>query len=50
MNDIIQYVLSKNGKIVLLPTSFHKVNNCSNDYLFLKKYADKYKLEIAKNM
>lgn len=50
MNDIIQYVLSKNGKIILLPTSFHKVNNSSNDYIFLKQYADKYKLEIAKNM
>lgn len=50
MDNIIQYVLSKNGKIIFLPTSFHKTNDSSNDYIFLKKYADKYKLDIASNM
>jgi polysaccharide pyruvyl transferase WcaK-like protein len=50
MNDIIEYVLSKNWKIVFLPTSFHKTNESSNDYLFLKKYANKYNLDIAENM
>lgn len=50
MKDIIEYIISKKWKIVLLPTSFHKTNDASNDYLFLKPYAEKYNLKITKNM
>lgn len=50
MNDIIKYILWKNGIVVLLPTSFHEINEPSNDYVFLNKYAEKYNLKIAKNM
>jgi polysaccharide pyruvyl transferase WcaK-like protein len=50
MKDIIKYILWKNWKIIFLPTSFHKTNEASNDYLYLKKYADKYNLKITKNM
>jgi polysaccharide pyruvyl transferase WcaK-like protein len=50
MKDIIKYILWKKWKIIFLPTSFHKTNKPSNDYLYLKKYADKYDIKITKNM
>jgi len=50
INKIIEYLLEKEAKIILIPHSFHKTDKLANDYEFLKKFADKYNLEITKNM
>jgi polysaccharide pyruvyl transferase WcaK-like protein len=50
MKNIIEYILWKNWKIIFLPTSFHKLNTAANDYLYLKKYADRYNLKITNSM
>lgn len=50
INELIEYILEKWWEIILLPHSFHKFDNESNDYLFLKQFADKYDLKISKNM
>ena len=50
INSLIVYIKEKWWKIILLPHSFHNFDNKSNDYLFLNQFADKYNLEITKNM
>ncbi len=51
MKEIIEYILKKWWKIILLPHSFHKTDSIANDHIFLKKYL-KYddKIKIAKTM
>ena len=50
INSLIEYIISKWWQAILLPHSFHKFDNKSNDYLFLKQFADKYNLDITKDM
>ena len=38
INEIINYILKNNWKIILLPHSFHKTDILANDYVFLQKF------------
>lgn len=38
MNEIINFILNSWWKIILLPHSFHTINNISNDYEFLIQF------------
>lgn len=38
INELINYLLSLDVEIVLLPHSFHKTDLAANDYVFLKKF------------
>lgn len=38
INDVIKYLLKNNSKIVLLPHSFHQIDEVANDYLYLKQF------------
>ena len=56
MLKIIKLILKKWWKIIFIPHSFHKEDEFSNDYIFLKKYIKKIttseiiKVQICKNM
>jgi len=50
IEKIIEFILKNNWKIILVPHSFHKTDEKANDYIFLDKFAQKYNLEICKNM
>lgn len=50
ISEIIEYLQEKNVKIILIPTSFHPTDFSSNDYIFLKYFSEKYKIDICKNM
>lgn len=38
INDVIKYLLKNNSKIILLPHSFHQIDEVANDYLYLKQF------------
>lgn len=38
INEVIEYLLKNNSKIILLPHSFHKNDEVANDYLYLKQF------------
>ncbi len=38
IKDLIIFLLQKKAKVILLPHSFHKNNQDSNDYVFLKQF------------
>ncbi|MBT3727524.1 hypothetical protein HOG21_07940 [bacterium] len=38
MNQIIDYLLEKKAKVILLPHSFHKTDDLANDFKFLNKF------------
>lgn len=38
ITEIINFLLSKNALVILLPHSFHKKDKLANDYLFLNKF------------
>ncbi len=50
IEKLIKIILEKNWKIILIPHSFHKTDDFSNDCVFLKKFAQKFELKICKNM
>ena len=35
---VIKYLLKNNSKIILLPHSFHQIDEVANDYLYLKQF------------
>ncbi len=42
IKDLIEFLLEKNiKKIILIPHSFHKLDENSNDYIFLEKFLEK---------
>lgn len=47
--EIIEFVLEKWAKVVLLPHSFHKIDKHANDYEFLKSFLKSW-VSIAENM
>lgn len=49
INEIIDFILEKWWKVILLPHSFHKIDKHANDYEFLKDFLRKW-VEITKNM
>ncbi len=49
INDIIDFILEKWAKVVLLPHSFHLIDKQANDYEFLKLFLRDWVI-IAKNM
>jgi len=51
--EIINYFLKNNCKIILIPHSFHKIDEKANDYIFLnsiKKYINSEDISICKTM
>jgi polysaccharide pyruvyl transferase WcaK-like protein len=38
INAIIDYLLEKKAKVILLPHSFHKTDDLANDFKFLNKF------------
>jgi len=48
--EVIEYLLNKWAKVVLIPHSFHLDNQESNDYNFLSYFSDKYWISIKKTM
>ncbi|MDP5038986.1 MAG: polysaccharide pyruvyl transferase family protein [Candidatus Gracilibacteria bacterium] len=38
INEVIKYLLKNNSKIILLPHSFHQIDEVANDYLYLKQF------------
>lgn len=51
INEVINYLLSQDAEIVLLPHSFHNEDAQANDYIFLKKFLRVgRKISIRNNM
>lgn len=48
--EIITIIQKKWWNIILLPTSFHPTDKYSNDYIFLKYFAQKYNIKITSSM
>jgi polysaccharide pyruvyl transferase WcaK-like protein len=38
VNEVINYLLEQEAKIILLPHSFHETDDVANDFLFLTKF------------
>lgn len=49
IKEVINYIISNLGEVVLLPHSFHKIDKKANDYEFLSLY-EWDKVSITKNM
>ncbi|MDD5769496.1 MAG: polysaccharide pyruvyl transferase family protein [Candidatus Gracilibacteria bacterium] len=47
--EIINYIILNGGKVILLPHSFHKVDNKANDLIFLNQFI-KPGIKITSNM
>jgi polysaccharide pyruvyl transferase WcaK-like protein len=50
MVELIEYILEKKWKIVLIPNSYHPNDTKSNDFDFLDRYSKMYGLPICRNM
>jgi hypothetical protein len=50
IREVINYLLEKNAKIVLLPHSFNETDDLANDFLFLWKFIWELWVEIKDNM
>jgi polysaccharide pyruvyl transferase WcaK-like protein len=50
INEIINYLLEQNAKIILLPHSFHETDDLANDFLFLTKFIWNPWIEIKENI
>jgi polysaccharide pyruvyl transferase WcaK-like protein len=50
MTELIEYLLEKKWKIILVPNSFHPTDEQSNDFDFLERYSKIYGLPICTNM
>lgn len=49
LKEIINHIVANGWEIILLPHSFHKSDNSSNDYIFLEKFLWDW-VEIKKSM
>lgn len=50
IEEMIKTLSQNVKKVIIVPFSFHKTSEKENDYLFLKKIAKKYWIEIKKNI
>lgn len=50
INEIINYILKCNWKIILIPHSFHNTDYIANDYNFLKQFIKNWNVKICNIM